>query len=82
MLPLIRAKLLKQMLVAEGEIATAQRLGFILQALDAHSFANIVKAWLPQPLQLVPLSTHVKSAATDYPISRDWGIIHNTGNLR
>lgn len=70
------------MLVDEGEIATAQRLGFILQELGANSLATTVKAWLPQSLQLVPLSTHVKSVATDCPISRDWGIIHNTGNLR
>ncbi len=82
LLPLIKAKLLKQMLVAEGETASAQRLGFILQELGTNSLATIVKAWLPQSLQLVPLSTHVKSAATDCPISRDWGIIHNTGNLR
>lgn len=82
LLPHIKAKPLKQMLVAEGEIAAAQRLGFILQALGSDNFAAIVKAWLPQPLQLVPLSTHVKSAATDYPISREWGIVHNAGNFR
>ena len=82
LLPLIKAKLLKQMLEAKGETATAQRLGFILNELGANSFATIVKAWLPPSLQLVPLSTHVKSADTDCPISRDWGIIHNTGNLR
>jgi len=82
LLPLIKTKSLKQMLAAEGEIATAQRLGYVLQALDANSLASIVKAWLPQSLQLVPLSTHVKNSVTDYPISRDWGIIHNTGSLQ
>jgi hypothetical protein len=77
MLKVIKAKELKSVLEAEGELATAQRLGFVLEALGATSLANTVRDWLPKLIQMVPVSTHL-ARDPSAPVSREWGVINNS----
>ena len=77
MLKLIKAKELKSVLEAEGEIATAQRFGFVLEALGATSLARTVRGWLPKVIQMVPLSTHL-GRDSSAPVSHEWGVINNS----
>jgi hypothetical protein len=76
MLPSIKAKALHRMLVAENEIATSQRLGFVLDTLGAASLANVVRDWLPLKLQRVLLALHMDD---DKSVSADskWGVVNN-----
>ncbi len=80
MLPLIKAKELRCVLDAENEIATAQRLGFVLEALGAAGLAKTIRDWLPKAIQRVPISTRLGSDSSA-PISREWGIINNSGSF-
>jgi hypothetical protein len=77
MLPLIKAKELRSVLDAEDEVATAQRLGFVLETLGATVLSNMIKDWLPKVIQMVPISTRLGSDSSA-PISRMWGIINNS----
>ncbi len=77
MLRLIKAKELRSVLDAEGEIATAQRLGFVLETLGATVLSKTIKDWLPKVIQMVPISTRLGSDSSA-PISREWGIINNS----
>lgn len=77
MLRQIKAKELRSVLDAEGEIATAQRLGFVLEALGATNLTKTIRDWLPKTIQMVPISTRLGSDPTA-PISREWGVINNS----
>jgi hypothetical protein len=77
LLKLTKAKGLILVLNAENEIATAQRLGFVLQALSATDLTQVVKKWLPKTIQMVPISTHL-AIDSSAPINREWGVINNS----
>ena len=80
LLKLIKSKGLVHVLNAQKEVSTAQRLGFVLQALGATDLTQIIKKWLPKTIQTVPISTHlcVDSSAQ---IDRQWGVINNSGSF-
>jgi len=46
MLPTVRTSKLVKVLKAENEIATAERLGLVLETVGAHKFAKAVRDWL------------------------------------
>lgn len=77
MLTLIKVKRLRSVLDVEGEIATAQRLGFILEALGATVLAKTIRVWLPNAVQMVPISTHLGSDPAA-PLNHEWGIVNNS----
>jgi len=78
MLPSLKAKAFKQVLDAEREITTAQRFGYILEAMGAASLAQEVRDWLPAKLPNILLSVHVDGdkLATANPT---WCVINNAG---
>jgi predicted transcriptional regulator of viral defense system len=69
---------LLKMLHSEGEIATAQRLGFILETIGADKFAKTVLQWLPRYIQNVPLSTY-QAIEKSAPVNQTWSIFNNVG---
>jgi hypothetical protein len=77
--PSIRAPALRQVLKAEDEIATAQRLGFIFERTGARSLAKVVRDWLPVRLQTTPLSIHTNAAPSGL-VNETWRVIVNTGD--
>ena len=82
MLPLLKPKKLQDVLDTENEITTAQRLGFVLETLDAGNLVNVVQKWLlPRHIQTIPLFT---SLANDCPltINRKWGIANKIESLK
>lgn len=76
LLPLLRATKLRRVLKIEDEPATAQRLGFVLEQLRATKLADVVRAWLPSDLILVPLVPGVRG---DAPEIKRWKILNNSG---
>ena len=81
MLRLIKAKNLRSVLNAEGEIAIAQRLGFVMEALGAADLAKTIRDWLPKVTQRVSISTRLDSDPSA-PISREWGVINNSRSFQ
>jgi hypothetical protein len=79
LLPLMRATELCRVLKIEDEIATAQRLGFVLEKLKATDLAKVVQDWLPSNLILVPL---VPGLRGDAPEIKRWKILNNAGEIR
>ena len=77
LLQLIKPKKLKCVLDAENEIPTAQRLGFVLEALGATGITRTIQGWLPKITRMVPLSNRLDGASTA-PINYDWGVINNS----
>jgi hypothetical protein len=58
MLPLLsnlRSDVLKAVLVAEDEVSTSQRLGWVFEKLGFEKLAAVVFDWLPKSLPVVPL---------------------------
>jgi len=78
LLPLMRPAELRRVLKIEGEPATAQRLGFVLEKLRATDLAKVVENWLPTNLIFVPLVPGVRGAA---PEIKRWRILNNTGEF-
>lgn len=62
-----------RVLKAEGEIPTAQRLGFVLELRGAARLAKTVRNWLPENPKVIPLAAHAPRRATD-PVSETWGV--------
>ncbi len=55
-LPTLRKEALQTALQAMDQLLVAQRLGFVLEALGSHKYANIVSGWLAsKPLTTQPL---------------------------
>jgi hypothetical protein len=75
----MRATELCRVLKIEDEIATAQRLGFVLEKLKATDLAKVVQDWLPSNLILVPL---VPGLRGDAPEIKRWKILNNAGEIR
>ena len=80
MLRKIKVPTLRKVLEAEQEIATSQRLGFVLEAINAPKLAEVVEKWLPGKLQPVPLSNYTANSKRADPNAR-WGVINNTGSF-
>lgn len=77
LLPALKPRALSRVLAAENEIATAQRLGYILARLSAETLATAVDAWLPRPRQKILLAQH-KEGNRQNPADPRWGVIDNT----
>jgi hypothetical protein len=81
LLSLMRVREVKHLLNTENEAATAQRLGYLVEAAGKKALAKVIRHWLPPRLALVPL---VPSKA-DYdlaPVIGRWGIVNNAGDFR
>jgi len=76
----IRLRDLNGVLAAEDEIATAQRLGCILEMAGKLELAEAVHDWLPSQLPVIPLIPSKVEPATGGVIER-WRIINNAGEL-
>lgn len=81
LLPVLRVRELKNLLEAEQEQAVAQRLGFVLEAVGAEKLAQIVRDWLPDQLQKVPLSPSAPGRK-GVPVVERWRILNNSGALK
>ena len=77
LLPTLKPRALSRVLAAENEIATAQRLGYVLARLGANTLSNAVDTWLPHPRPKILLALHVEGDRQNQadPI---WGVIDNT----
>jgi hypothetical protein len=71
---------LREMLAAEDETATAQRLGFVLEKLRRENLARVVDAWLPARRPLIPLATSAPRPAAG-PVSARWRIVDNSAEF-
>jgi hypothetical protein len=80
LIPLIRVPDLKAVLKAEDEVATAQRLGYVLEIAGKAELADAVHEWLPAHLDLVPLSSSKPRIAAGDAVQR-WRIRHNANLL-
>jgi hypothetical protein len=81
LLPFLRVPELKRVLEAENEMATAQRLGFVLEASDAYRLAQTVSDWLPEKLALVPISP-LQGNRKNIPIVERWQVLNNSIELK
>ena len=81
LLPRLRAPELKQVLESENEIATTQRLGFVLDVADAKRLAQVIHDWLPAKLTLVPLSP-LQGDRKNIPIVERWQVLNNSAELK
>jgi len=74
MLPQVRPDELRRLLEIEGEVTTAQRLGFVLENLRDTRLAKVTQDWLPEDLVFVPL---VPGDSGDAPEIKRWRIFNN-----
>ncbi len=88
MAPVMKPKALRLVLAVESELATSQRLGFVLDAIGgarASELAQVVRSWLPSSLRGVLLSFPAQVAErmdradrdAAAPVNQRWGIINN-----
>ena len=78
--PLLRIPELKRVLTAEQEVATAQRLGFVMEAGGAQRLAQVTHNWLPARLVLVPLS-RLDGDRKIIPVVDRWQGLNNSSEL-
>lgn len=78
LLPLMRPAELRRVLKIEDETATARRLGFMLERLQAASLAKVVQAWLPSNLPSIPLVPGRRGPA---PEIKRWKILNHAGAM-
>jgi hypothetical protein len=81
LLPLLRARELKRVLEAENEIATTQRLGFVLEVGGANRLAQVIHDKLPEKLALVPLSP-LQGNREKFPVVDRWQVLNNSIELK
>ena len=81
LLPVLRARELKQVLEAENEPAIAQRLGFVIEAGRAKKLAQVIYDWLPRKLKIVPLSP-LTGERKNIPFVERWQVLNNSGELK
>jgi len=77
----LRARELKRVLAAEDEPASAQRLGFVLEAGGAKKLAQVIDDWLPDKLVAVPLSPLIGDRK-NIPVIERWQVLNNSGELK
>ena len=80
LLPVLRARELNRVLEAENETASAQRLGFVLEAGRAKRLAQVIYDWLPNKLALVSLYP-LKDERKSIPVVKRWQVLNNSGEL-
>jgi hypothetical protein len=73
---LMRVPELRRVLRAENRAATAQRLGYILEKAARKDLAEVVHAWLPRRVSVVPLAVAASPGAKAAIIPR-WRILDN-----
>jgi hypothetical protein len=81
LLPVLRGRELKRVLEAENEPATAQRLGFVIEAGGAKKLAQVICDWLPDKLKIVPLSPLI-GEMKNVPVVERWQVRNNSGELK
>ena len=81
LLPRLRARELKRVLAAEQEVATAQRLGFVMDVGGAPRLARVIHDWLPAKLAPAPLSP-VHGDRKDIPVVDRWQVLNNSSELK
>lgn len=77
LIPLMRGAELKKVLETEDRTSSAQRLGYILEKAGNPKLAEIVHAWLPRQLPVVPLAVAAPSRGNDAVVGR-WRILDNS----
>ncbi len=77
---LVRVTDLKAVLKTEGEVATAQRLGYVLETVGKTELADVVQRWLPSRLELIPLSSKAPRSSAGRVVQR-WRVLHNLPEL-
>ena len=81
LLPLIAVADLRAVIESENEIATAQRLGCVLEKSGRNRLANVVDAWLPGNRPLIPLAVTV-SVPPEARVASRWRVIDNSGEFK
>ena len=81
LLPLLRGRELKRVLETENETATAQRLGFVLEAHGAKRLTQVIHHWLPTKLAPIPLSP-VQGDRKNIPVVARWQVLNNSAELK
>lgn len=76
LIPLIRVPDLRAVLKTEDEVATAQRLGYVIETAGKPELADVVQGWLPARLDLIPLSSSKPGGTVGHAIQR-WRILNN-----
>lgn len=80
LLPLIRTADLLATLEAEGETATTQRLGYVLDRLGRKKDADIIDHWLIAKRPQIPLAVSA-AIPTSCLMNSRWRIIDNSGEF-
>ena len=81
LLPKLRVGELRRVLNAENTLPTAQRLGFVFEAIGARKLADAVYNWLPERLIIVPLFP-TKSEHGNFQIIERWRVLNNSNELK
>lgn len=76
MISLMGVRQLREMLTAENELASSQRLGYLLDQMGADKLAKVVADWLPQYKKNVSLALGVE-ASRNMPADKTYGVILN-----
>jgi hypothetical protein len=79
LLPKISPTELRQVLQAEAEVATAQRLGYVLEKLGQTKLADVVDEWLPRR-RLIPLAGNA-TGGKEQSRSARWQVQDGTGEF-
>ena len=80
LIPLIQVPDLKAVLKAEAEVATAQRLGYVLETAGKAELAGVIQGWLPSRLDVVPLSS-TTAKGTGGRLVQHWRVLDNTSDI-
>lgn len=80
LLPLFDARSLRRVLETENEIATAQRLGLVIEASGNRVLAKVVRDWLPEKLAPVMLSPG-KDKRDQLSLVKRWQVLGNSSEL-
>ncbi|MEN9402096.1 MAG: hypothetical protein RL091_799 [Verrucomicrobiota bacterium] len=80
LLPTIDVADLRATLAAENEIATTQRLGYILEKTGQARLAGVIEAWLPGKRPITPLVSR-PTRPEDGPLVPRWRVVDNSGEF-
>jgi hypothetical protein len=80
LLPIMRVPELKRLMDAENEPATAQRLGYLIEAAGKERLAEAIHSWLPPRLAWVPLASSKAGRTAALAVER-WRLLDNSGEL-
>ena len=77
----LRVRELKRVLAAEDEIATAQRLGFVMEVAGEKKLTQTIYDWLPATLVKVYLAP-MKKKPDNLPLIERWQVLNNSDELK